>query len=455
MSRLLRASGRAGIAEPGSVTLIVPQAPSRSHPAGRPGSKAGASPSAPADPAIERGRATAVDDAAARYRAVEPARRAIVVIEGIEGFGTRTFLLTQFRHAEQGGIRFSYLAMQDGDCARALRAAGASVSIAGGAIALRHPGHPALLPLFWLFSLPRLYQAYAGVRRFLRRTPGEILYAHSYYGLVICRLAARGLNRRVVGHLHGSLNETRLAGLQRILVSLVLAAGADKLVAISDFVAASLWGPARRKVCRIDNSIDVRAITAAVEGVAKDPRRIVVVGRLVAWKKQQIAIRAIKLLHARGLDCELEIIGGPVDPSARHYRALRGLIDALGLANHVRFAGVLSPPYRAVASAAACVSCSTREPFGLVVIEAAACGTAVVAADAGATRELIEDRKTGLLFRPDDPVALADALERLLRDDALRTALVEAARRRVVERYDIAAHLRALRRCLDAVAVEP
>ena len=146
----------------------------------------------------------------------------------------------------------------------------------------------------------------------------------------------------------------------------------------------------------------------------------------------------------------MEIIGGPTDSSAGHYRTLRDLVGGLGLTDHVRFMGVLAPPYRRVASAVACVSCSTREPFGLAVVEAMICGTAVVAANAGAMAELIEDRVTGLLFRPDDPVALADALERLLRDTVLRATLADAAGSRALERYDIARHLRRLRRCFDA-----
>jgi glycosyltransferase involved in cell wall biosynthesis len=395
---------------------------------------------------------TETDPDLSGHRAVvEAPHRLITVIAGIENFGVRTFLLTQSRCAAQAGLRFHYATAQDGACAKALRAMGATVDVVGGRIPHEYPRYPVLLPFYWLANLPQAWRACAGLRRFLLRTPCDIVYAHSYYSLAVCALAARGMNCHVVGHLHGRLNQTRFLGLQYIFISIVLAACADKLVAISDFVAASLWGPARRKVCRIDNGIDLQGITAVVGQVAKDPRRIVIVGRLVAWKKQQVAIHALRHLRDRGLDCELEIIGGPADPAAPYYLSLRQLVDTLDLGDHVRFAGVLSPPYRHIAAASACVSCATREPFGLAVVEAAACGTPVVAANAGAMPELIEHDRTGLLFRPDDPVALADALQRLLGDEPLRVALAEAARRRALERYDIVDHLRALGRCFDLV----
>lgn len=375
-----------------------------------------------------------------------------VVISGIETYGIQSFLLTQFRNTARDEIDFSYLAVEDGDCARALRAAGASVAVTGGRIQMPYPGHPLLVPLFWLWWWLDFYRAYSGIRQALRKTRYGIVYTHSYYGLVISALAARGNGCRMIGQLHGRLNDQRLAGLQRVLVSLALAGAADRLIAISDFVAASLWGPARRKVARIDNSVDIQAIAETTRGVVRDPRRIVIVGRLVGWKKQQLAIRAVDILRRRGVDCRLDIIGGRghTDPPG-HEQMLRELVASLELADRVTFLGAVSPPYRHVAAAAVCVSCSTREPFGLVIIEAAACGTAVVAADAGATRELIEDGRTGLLFCPDDPDSLAGMLQRLLDDGALRQSLAGTARQQALARYGISQHLHRLRSCFDEV----
>jgi glycosyltransferase involved in cell wall biosynthesis len=176
----------------------------------------------------------------------------------------------------------------------------------------------------------------------------------------------------------------------------------------------------------------------------------VTVGRLVSWKKQEMALQAIKILVERGVDCTLEIIGGRgcTDPSD-HELMLRALTTKLKIGDRVHFSGAVSPPYHRVAAAAALVSCSTREPFGLAVVEAAACGTAVVAADMGATAELIEDGRTGLLFSADDPVSLANALEQLLNNEALRTSLAEAALQRAMVLYGISEHLQTLRLCFD------
>lgn len=394
-------------------------------------------------------------DAGARQFGAE--RQVVVVISGIETYGIQTFLLTQLRHSAQSGLRFSYLAAQDGECAKSLRAAGARVEVVGGQIQRHYPGHPLLVPLFWLWWWPDLYRTYSGIRRQLRTTRHDIVYAHSYYGLIISGLAARSTGCRVVGHLHGSLNCARLGGLQRILVSLTMAVAADRLVANSDFAATTLWGPARRKARRIYNGVDIHAIAEMVRGTVKEPRRFVIVGRLAVVKKQELAIQAIEILRERGVDCALEIIGGHghTDPTSDREPMLKRLTATLGLGDRVHFLGAVSPPHHRVAAATALVSCSTRESFGLVVVEAAACGTAVVAADEGATAELVEDGKTGLLFSAEDPVSLADALQRLLDNEALRISLAEAARQRALAQYGIARHLRDLRSCFDSVLTRP
>ena len=72
-----------------------------------------------------------------------------------------------------------------------------------------------------------------------------------------------------------------------------------------------------------------------------------------------------------------------------------------------------------------------QEGFGLVFVEAMAAGLPVVACRTGAIPEVVLDRRTGLLVAPRQPAELADALETVLGDGRLRTALSEEGRRRV------------------------
>jgi len=78
---------------------------------------------------------------------------------------------------------------------------------------------------------------------------------------------------------------------------------------------------------------------------------------------------------------------------------------------------------------------SRSEGMPVCLMEAAACGLPAVAPAVGGIPELVDDGMTGLVTPPGDEVALADALERLLRDGDLRARLGAAARRRAEERF--------------------
>jgi glycogen synthase len=81
------------------------------------------------------------------------------------------------------------------------------------------------------------------------------------------------------------------------------------------------------------------------------------------------------------------------------------------------------------------VAPSIYEPFGLVAVEAMACGTPVVVGDTGGLREIVAD-DAGLSVEPQDPDALAAALVRILTEPELAARLVVNGRRRAAARYD-------------------
>jgi D-inositol-3-phosphate glycosyltransferase len=118
----------------------------------------------------------------------------------------------------------------------------------------------------------------------------------------------------------------------------------------------------------------------------------------------------------------LVVVGGPsgVDGESELLR-VRNLVDDLGLAGRVRFV----PPQRHDAlagfyrAADVCLVPSRTESFGLVALEAAACGVPVVASDVGGLRTLVEDGVTGFRVEGRSPEEFAAPVARLLADPRL------------------------------------
>jgi D-inositol-3-phosphate glycosyltransferase len=166
---------------------------------------------------------------------------------------------------------------------------------------------------------------------------------------------------------------------------------------------------------------------SAMGGRGAVPHPIVLfVGRIQPLKGLDVAVRALASLRAAG--AELVVVGGPSGadgPAA--LAAAQAAAEALGVADRIRFAPpqphhLLSTWYRA---ADVVVVPSRSESFGLVALEAAACGRPVVAADVGGLRTIVEHGRTGFLVDGHDPAAFAARLDEVLGD---RRAAAEMGR---------------------------
>ena len=172
-------------------------------------------------------------------------------------------------------------------------------------------------------------------------------------------------------------------------------------------------------------------------GTDRDAPLIVFVGRIQPLKGPDVAIQALADLHSLGHgDARMMIVGGASGRNGGVEAArARDLVDELGLHDHVEFVApqphhILSTYYRA---ADIVIVPSRSESFGLVALEAAACGTPVVASAVGGLLSLVDDGETGRLIEGRNPADYAAAMAEILSDHELRSAMGKAAVVRAAE----------------------
>lgn len=220
-------------------------------------------------------------------------------------------------------------------------------------------------------------------------------------------------------------------------------AKSDGVIGVSDFTVRELetrMSVPKEKICLIHNGVDVgryRPVAPVVDVRTKhglEGKRIILsVGRQVARKGFDRVIEALPTILGSCPDAHYLVVG------QGDYRSkLEALVADLGLAAHVTFAG----PVPSAELASYYQSCDMfampnrtmpdgdTEGFGLVFLEANACGKAVVAGRAGGAVEAVIDGDNGILVDGESTDAIAEAILRILMDDVLRTRLEEGGVRR-------------------------
>jgi glycosyltransferase involved in cell wall biosynthesis len=184
--------------------------------------------------------------------------------------------------------------------------------------------------------------------------------------------------------------------------------------------------------------VDLRQRFHTDPAVAREPRRLLFVGRLVAKKGVQHLLEAMPRLVAAKPGLRLDIVGFGPDEAA-----LRGKVGALGLAGCVDFVGAvpqagLPERYRRASVFVApfvVAEGGDQEGLGLVLVEAAGCGCPVVAGDVAAVRDVVDNPRIGTVLDPTDPARLAAAILAVLEGDAATPANA-VARAAAVARFD-------------------
>jgi glycosyltransferase involved in cell wall biosynthesis len=327
--------------------------------------------------------------------------------------------------------------------------------------------------------LARYCNSFFEVIRQLRQrvvsTKPDLLHANSIRAGLVATAATVGLGTRVVWHLHDMLPRHPLSTAIRIFAAL---SSRTEMIAVSEAVARNFRGRLPRWLPRlmndrvhvILNAIDLEKFQpdqTAKRGVSKELRFrerdlvIGIVGQLTPRKGQLELLRAFGKALADVPEMVLLIAGAPMfNRDGEYLELLKRTASELSIGNKVRMLGARSDIATIMQSLDVLVVNSSVEPFGLVILEAMACGTPVLAAAVDGIPEIIEHDRNGRLFPPRDEAALAQGIVSLSRQPRLRARLAEQAQQHVEARFSADRYITELQafyslECADLSALCP
>lgn len=232
-----------------------------------------------------------------------------------------------------------------------------------------------------------------------------------------------------------------LANLDRVTLEGRMLTGADRLIAVGPYVRDNALAGHQGKVTVIPPGVDTDRFTPGSTSVGRSDgpsagSNILFVGPLdtaYRWKGVDVLWEAFERVHRQIPEATLTLIGqgDRFDAFAKHAEPFGDAVRLLGrVPDDQLIAG-----YRD-AAITVLPSTTDAEAFGMVLAEANACGTAVVASAIGGIPDLVRDGDNGLLARPGDPDDLADRLLQLLEDPAAADRMGQRGRARMVRDHD-------------------
>jgi len=297
----------------------------------------------------------------------------------------------------------------------------------------------------------------AGVRRFAAEKNIHYDVVHSHYWM--SGLAAMELAKdwdipivhmfHTLGHMKNRVARSlaEVEGSYRVEGELQVIRGVDRIVAATLAEKAQLqflYKTDARKIIVLPPGVDTSRFypippdeAKAVVGIPPEDNLLLFVGRIEPLKGVETLLHAISLVRRQGLlDCcphYLAVIGGEPDASPDEMSAemarLQELSNELGIGDVVIFLGKQSQdslPYY-YSSADVVIVPSHYESFGMVALEAMACGTPVVASQVGGLAFLVQDGITGFHVPDGEPSALCEKLSELIRNPGLRERMGKQA----------------------------
>ncbi|WP_237571218.1 glycosyltransferase family 4 protein [Mycolicibacterium lacusdiani] len=286
------------------------------------------------------------------------------------------------------------------------------------------------------------------VKKWLANGEFDVLHLHEPNAPSLSMLALQAAEGPIVATFHTSTTKS----LTLSVFQGILRPYHEKIVgriAVSDLARRWQMEALGSDAVEIPNGVDVDSFATAppFDGYPRPGRSVLFLGRFDEPRKgMSVLLRALPGLVEAFPDVEVMVVGRGDEAELAS--------EAGDLARHLRFLGLVDDAEKASAMRSADVYCAPNtggESFGIVLVEAMAAGTAVVASDLDAFRRVLEDGEAGRLVPVDDAAALAAALIEMLSDDEARARYVAAAAL-AVRRYDWSVVARQIQQVYETVA---
>ena len=289
-------------------------------------------------------------------------------------------------------------------------------------------------------SLPAVVEDFAdGVEAWIRQNPVDVLHANYWLSGVTGHRLKHGLDLPLVSTFHTLARVKATTGdpepQRRIDAETAVIACSDVITASSVTEAqqlAALYGADPKRIDVVAPGVDGALFSVgsqhgarAALGLEGGPVMLFV-GRIQPLKGLDIAVETLEGVGRRYRDVQLLVVGGASGPDGEHeLRRFDEAVQHHRLQARVKLVPpqphhLLSTYYRA---ADVCLVPSRSESFGLVALEAAACGVPVVAADVGGLRTLVDHGRNGMRIAGRDPARYTEAVLSILDDPVLAASM--------------------------------
>lgn len=242
-----------------------------------------------------------------------------------------------------------------------------------------------------------------------KKLHGDIIHINticSYIGYPI----AKKMKVPLVWHIRELFEENGYQEFWSDKVTYKYLAKADKIIAISDIIGEKYKKLLpNNKISVIYNGIHKRFIVKDREILDKKKINIVCVGKIYHVKNQKIVIEAVnKCINGFGSHVYVNFVG---DADLEYLSECMGLIEKYGLEAYVTFSGNQKDTLPYYKCADISLTCSSYEGFGRVTVEAMMAGCLVIGSCSGATKDILQHKVSGMLYKKEDAQALAESIQ--------------------------------------------